>query len=145
MDAIEMLVRDHRDAKRAMEAVARGAGARRLTLFEALKRDLELHERLEELVFYPALHAHSKKASFAAKDQQALEGVTAALAPLAEIPVDGPQWEPLFRCLQDAVLKHAADQEALLFVKVRKMLTPAELEDLADKMKVGPPEASPTA
>jgi hypothetical protein len=141
MDAIEMLVRDHKDAKRAMEAVGRSSGARKKALFETLKRELELHDRLEELVFYPALHAHSKKASFAVKDQQAQDGVTASLAQLSDLAVDEADWEPMFRSLQDAVQKHASDQEALLFTKVRKMMTPAELEDLADKMKVGPPSA----
>jgi hypothetical protein len=140
MDAIEMLVRDHKDAKRAMEAVVRSAGARKKTLFDTLKRELELHDRLEELVFYAALHAHSKKASFAVKDQQAQDGMAASLAQLAELPVDEPDWEPMFRSLQDAVHKHAADQE-VLFAKVRKMMSAAELEDLADKMKVGPPSA----
>ena len=145
MDAIEMLVRDHKDAKRAMEAVGRSTGDRRKTLFEALRRELETHDRLEELVFYPALHAHSKKASFAVKDQQAQDGVTASLAQLSDLAVDEADWDPMFRSLQDAVQKHAADQEQLLFVKVRKMMSSAELEDLADRMKVGPPDPSAPA
>jgi len=135
MDAIAMLEKDHKGAKKVLEEIAKSTGAKRKTLFTALKGELEAHDRLEEEVFYPAVQANPKAAGFALQDKQAHVAVEAALAKLASLPVDDLSWTPTFNAMKQQLLKHVADEETNIFVKIRKLLSTTELTALGEKMK----------
>ena len=63
MDAIKLLKEDHDRFKELLkegEKTSDRAVVSRAKLFETLKRELQIHERMEEEVLYPALKKHSK-------------------------------------------------------------------------------------
>jgi hemerythrin superfamily protein len=100
---------------------------------------LEAHDRLEELVFYPALKAIPKAAGFAEKHAEAHEGMEQAMSQLDGLPMDDVDWAPIFRSMQDHLLKHVVDEESHLFAKLRKLLSPQELDALSERMHAAIP------
>ena len=135
MDAIGILEKDHKDAKQVMEEISRSSGEKKKKLFDALKRELEMHDAIEETIFYPSVLANAKTLSLPAQDKKAHKVVEAALAELAKLPVDDPTWNRNFNAMQDKLFKHVADEESIFFVKIREVLSATELVELGEKMK----------
>jgi iron-sulfur cluster repair protein YtfE (RIC family) len=135
MDAIGMLEKDHKDAKRLMDEISLSIGPQKKKLFEGLKRALETHDELEESIFYPTVLAHPKTSSFPVRDKEAHQVVEKALEQLAIMPMEGPDWARAFDAMKEKLLKHVADEEQVLFIKIREVLSATELVELGDKMK----------
>jgi hemerythrin superfamily protein len=135
MNAIEMLEQDHQGAKKVMEDILISSGTKKKQLFTALMHELEVHDSIEEEIFYPAVLSNPKTASFPAQDVEAHRSVEAALARLAKLSVEDPAWTPSFSAMRSALLKHVDDEEKVFFVKIREVLSAAELDALGVKMK----------
>lgn len=135
MDAIEMLKKEHKGAKGVMEEIIKLSGAKRKKLFETLKGELEIHDKVEEQIFYPAVQNNPKASSFPGVDKKAHEEVEAALAALDKVPVEDKNWITSFKAMQTALLKHVADEETRIFVTIRTILSNDELMQLGDRMK----------
>lgn len=137
MDAIEMLKSEHKGAKRAMEQILKSPTVRIRRLFEALSKELETHDRIEEQIFYPAVLSHPKASAFPAMDKKAHLEVEAALKSLEKLAVESKEWIPAFKVMQEKLLKHVSDEENNFFVAIRASLNSAELNELGEKMKNG--------
>jgi iron-sulfur cluster repair protein YtfE (RIC family) len=134
MDAIEQLVKDHVDAKNAMDVIAQSWGDKKLELFKALKKDLEIHNGLEEDLFFPAVRQKPSASALGAQDQQAHAAVEQALDRLSQLMIDDPDWIPTFNAMREQLLKHVGDEESVYFQKVREALTSEELHGLGRRM-----------
>jgi len=137
MDAIEMLKKEHAGATEAMEAIVKSPAAKMKALFDALSKDLEIHDHIEETIFYPAIAANPKAAAFPALDKAAHREVEEALAKLKTLPVESKDWIPAFKAMQSKLLKHISDEETKFFVAIRGVLTATELGTLGEKMASG--------
>lgn len=135
MNAVDLLIKDHLAAKKAMEQIARSKGPRKMELFLALKSELTMHDSLEEEIFYPAVESHPRIKGFKAKDKDAHAVVEAALERLAGLPVDDEDWDADFEAMRNRLMKHVSDEETNYFVKVRQELSAGELDALGKKME----------
>lgn len=135
MDAIVFLETEHLGAKKAMEQISNSPTLKKKQLFLALKMELEMHDKLEETIFYPAVLANPKTKGFPGIDKQAHLAVEQALDKLTIMPADDAAWTHNFDSMRKALLQHVADEETHLFVKIRESLDQAELNAIGDKMK----------
>jgi hemerythrin superfamily protein len=63
MDAIQLLIEDHRKVKKLLdelESTTERGIKTRTELFAKIKQELTVHEIIEEEIFYPELKAHPK-------------------------------------------------------------------------------------
>lgn len=134
MDAIEMLEKEHAGARKAMEAVAAAPVELRMKLFGELKRELEMHDRIEEEIFYPAAQSFAKTADLPAQDSAAHRQVEDALAILAGFDAKAPQWSIDFSAMQQKLLLHIADEEGRFFPRIREAMSASELGLLGGRM-----------
>lgn len=134
MNAIDFLEKEHKGAKKVMVEISVSSGAKRQDLFKALKQELEGHDSLEEDIFYPGVLSHPKAAALSSGDKAAHRAVESILATLDEMPADDPQWVPTFSGMRSKLEAHIADEEGNLFVKIRKALSPADLDALGAKL-----------
>jgi iron-sulfur cluster repair protein YtfE (RIC family) len=134
MNAIDLLEKDHQGAKKVLGEISQLSGTKKKELFSALKHELETHDRIEEDIFYPAVLAHPNASALSAGDKAAHEAVETALDKLAGMKIDDPNWAPAFNAMQAKLVAHIKDEETNLFVKIRKALSPAELDALGVKM-----------
>jgi hypothetical protein len=61
MDALELLKQDHQRVKKLFEQSERTKDTKQQKqMFKEIKSELDLHTRIEETIFYPAMEEHEE-------------------------------------------------------------------------------------
>ncbi|PYQ49869.1 MAG: hemerythrin [Acidobacteria bacterium] len=138
MDATTLLKNDH-DAVRALFRAFAEAGAdavSRRTLYRTIRQELQLHSRLEEQVFYPAvMRVRAEPAREAVRealeDHHVMDGL---LAELDQLEPEDASYSEKMRALQASVERHIEEEESAMFAQARIHLTDERLERLGRDM-----------
>ncbi|HXF32982.1 MAG TPA: hemerythrin domain-containing protein [Candidatus Acidoferrales bacterium] len=135
-DALTLLVADHRkveDLFRSAQSSFTPADLDRITI--SLARELTVHAKIEEEMFYPAVRERSRGN---ARDQSLIECSYVEHAEVRELvaqmqAADGER-STILRQLQDAVEEHNEEEENDLFPEVRRLFDADELALLGSRM-----------
>ncbi len=134
MDAIDLLVRQHREMEAAMKQVLEaGDDSQTKALFEKVGDQLTTHLTSEEEVFYPAVKAKRTEDILL----ESLEEHLSLKRLLADLLLLGPSektFEPKFKVLKEQAEHHHKEEEEHLFPKVKKILDGAQRESLGKEM-----------
>jgi len=138
MDATALLKNDH-DAVRALFRAFAEAGTdavSRRTLYKTIRQELQLHSRLEEQVFYPAvMRVRADPAREAVRealeDHHVMDGL---LAELDQLEPEDASYSEKMRALQTSVERHIEEEEGAMFAQARIHLTDERLERLGRDM-----------
>lgn len=139
MNAIEMLVEQHREMEAALKGVAEaGDGARRPRFLESADV-LMSHLTIEEEHFYPAVRAKRTEEILleGLEEHLSLKRLIADLLALAE---DDEHFDPKFHVLKEQAEHHHEEEEEKLFPKVARLMSPQELERLGATMEAAQAE-----
>jgi hypothetical protein len=138
MDALELLKADHDKVKKMLtegdETTERGEKTR-TELFMRLKSELEVHERIEEEVFYPALKAHPKAKEIALEGYEEHHVVDQIMGELEATPVTDETWGAKFTVAKENLEHHIEEEEGEMFTKARQAFSKQELEELGARMQ----------
>jgi hypothetical protein len=135
VDAIKLLIEDHQEARKTMEAIDGASGPAKKALFAVLTRGLKIHDRIEENIFYPAVRGNLETAGYTPADRESHLSVEKSILRLKALSVDDPHWSSSFDLMRSHLLRHIADEETHLFLKIRDFFDPAKLEELGKRMK----------
>ena len=95
MDALKLLEDDHAKVKKLMEEIEptteRGVKTRE-ELFTKLRAELEIHEAIEEEIFYPALKEHPKAKDLVLEAYEEHNVVDTLMGELSSMPFDDERW-----------------------------------------------------
>lgn len=153
MDAIKLLIQDHRRVERLFKEYERAgerAHTRKARIAEAVIRELSIHASIEEQFLYPAARELSEKLD----DQvlEALEEHHVAKATLAELDRMSPsdeRFDAKMTVLSESIRHHVDEEESDLFPKLKRLMAPEELSVLGEAMeaakKVAPTHPHPMA
>ena len=133
MDAIDMLVRQHREMERTMKQVLEAGDAEAKSLFTQVADHLTTHIASEEEVFYPAVRAKRTEDILLESLEEHLS-LKRLLADLLELELSDKTFEPKFKVLKEQAEHHHKEEEENLFPKVKKLLDGAQREKLGDEM-----------
>ncbi|MFP5376464.1 MAG: hemerythrin domain-containing protein [Acidimicrobiia bacterium] len=127
-DVVDLLVAQHREARRLFSEVeAGGAGA--IESFECLVRLLAVHETAEEEVVYPALRSVGAEGERVAEARTAEEDeAKKALSGLEGLGVDGEGFAARFQAFRADVVAHAEAEEREVFPLLRRSLDGDKLD-----------------
>ena len=95
MDAIALLKADHDKVKKMLaegEATTERAEKTRTELFDTLKAEMLIHERIEEEIFYPALKSHPKARDIVLEGYEEHHVVDEIMGELETTPVTDETW-----------------------------------------------------
>lgn len=127
MDAVQLIRQDHEKVKNLFfdfEMAPAGQPEQRRHLAEQIIRELMVHERIEEEIFYPAFRdAMGKRAQ--GDVEHALEEhhlVDTLIAQLTAIDLNDPDFEGLMRVLRENVEHHIQDEEESMLTKARDVM-----------------------
>jgi hemerythrin-like domain-containing protein len=137
MDAIELLLEDHRRFRRLMselEPTTERAVKTRGELFADLKRQLIAHETIEEEIFYPTLKEHPKAREIVLEGYEEHHVVDLLLGELSELAVDDESWGAKAKVMIENVEHHLEEEEGDMFKKARQVFDDGELQQLGDAM-----------
>jgi iron-sulfur cluster repair protein YtfE (RIC family) len=136
VDPTQLLKKQHRGVEDLFKKIDRTEEAdERRKLLHELAQDLELHMRIEETMFYPAVRElETKKA-----DEMVLEAyeehavVKLVVAKLPEVDVEDERFEAKMSVLQELIEHHVEEEEKEMF-KLAKKLGAEELDELGERM-----------
>ena len=142
MDALTLLEQDHQKVKKIMgeieKTTERGVKTRE-ELFTKLVKELMVHEKIEEQIFYPAVKdaATTKKLEdIVTESFEEHHFVNVVIAEIKETAFDAEEWGAKFSVMMENIEHHAfEEEEGEMFPKVRKLFSKAELEDLGAQME----------
>jgi hemerythrin superfamily protein len=133
MDAIDMLITQHRGMEAALKAVLDAPDDRRRRLFETAADILMSHVLIEEQHFYPAVQAKRTQDTLLESLEEHLS-LKRLVADLTTLSASDEHFEPKLHVLKEQAEHHHEEEEKKLFPAVRKMLSKVELEALGDAM-----------
>lgn len=137
-DPIALLQSDHRHFEKLLdegEETTERAKKGRREILDALTSELNVHEALEEKVFYPALKPHAEAHDLVLESFQEHHVADQIVKELHELEKDDEQWGAKFKVLKENVTHHISEEENKLFPVARGVLKKEELLALGAKMR----------
>ena len=137
MHAISLLEADHREIKRLLrelEPTTERGVKTRADLFGRLKRELSVHEVIEEEIFYPALKQHPRARDIVLEGLEEHGVVDILLGELEALPVDDETWGAKASVMAENVEHHIEEEDGDMFVKARQVFDRGELDELGNAM-----------
>ena len=133
MNAVDLLVSQHRRIEASLKQVLDAEGAERSRCFAEVGDLLTVHITSEEDLFYPAVRARRTEDILLESLEEHLS-LKRLLSDLLELAPDAQTFVPKFKVLKEQSEHHHEEEEANLFPKVRTLLDEAELEALGTQM-----------
>ena len=137
MHALKLLEQDHRLVERILaegETTTERGEKTRAELFARLKRELVIHEQMEEEVLYPALKEVSKARDLALEAYEEHHVVDEILAELEMTPVSDETWGAKFKVAKENLEHHIEEEEGEMWKLARDAFSAEELEDMGNRM-----------
>lgn len=138
MNAFTLLKGDHKKVAGILEKIdsttERGVKTRE-DLFTQLKSELDVHTRIEETIFYPALEEADETRDITLEAFEEHRLVKQLLGELESMPKDDEQWTAKFTVLKENIEHHVEEEEGEMFKKARKVLSEEEAETLGTRME----------
>lgn len=106
-------------------------------IFRTLKEDLQIHARIEEELFYPAVvRVRSQEARAVVRngleEHQILEGL---IAEIEQMDAGDQGYDERFAALRENVERHLRDEEEFIFAQAQSHLSEARLEKIGSDMQ----------
>jgi len=138
MNAFELLKTDHETVAGLLEKIdqttERGVKTRE-ELFARLKTELDVHAKIEELIFYPALETAEETRDITLEAYEEHRLVKQLLSELETMPKDDEKWTARFTVLKENVEHHVEEEEDELFKKARQVLSKEDIETLGIRLQ----------
>ncbi|MDO8954547.1 MAG: hemerythrin domain-containing protein [Gammaproteobacteria bacterium] len=136
MEATKLLKKDHAKVKQILEELvdttARSTVKRR-ELLQTLKQELDIHEKVEEKLFYPKLKPGDKEQILEAYEEHHL--VDKLLAEIENTEVTDEHWKAKITVLQENLLHHIKEEEHEIFPRAHKELGEKVLNKMGEDIQ----------
>lgn len=141
MDAIELLLSDHKKVRELLSQLT-GTTSRaektRTDLLQKITMEIEVHAKIEEEIFYPALREAGKKDEeemyFEALEEHRAAG-DLVLPDLLNTEVTSEKFSGRAKVLKELVEHHIEEEEEEMFPRVRELLSQDQLSELGEQMQ----------
>jgi hypothetical protein len=138
MNAFQLLKEDHQKVSgifQQLEPTTERAEKTRTELFAKLKEELDIHARIEESIFYPAIKQAAETREIVLEGFEEHHVVKMLLKELESMPVDTEEWAAKLKVLQENVEHHVEEEEGEMFQKARQVITEEEINELGARME----------
>jgi len=131
--ATEVLSEHHEMLRRLFERMLAtpGGDPRRHELMRTLASELDIHEAVEDAIFYPAVHPVSEDVEIAYAEHGVLADLLAATV---KLPMASPEFGEHLLALQAAFQHHAGSEERSMFVQAQR-LSAGRLRELGHELE----------
>ena len=137
MKATELLRSAHQLFRRLFAEHRGSSPEKKREIFRTLKKELEIHAKIEEELFYPAVvKLRSGEARAIVRDgleeHQALEGMLAEIDQMDELD---QRYDERIAALSESLELHLRDEEERIFAQAVSHLSEARLEKIGSDMQ----------
>ena len=148
MNAFQLLKEDHKKVAGIFEKLEptteRGVKTRE-ELFTQLKGELDVHAKIEETIFYPALREADKTHDIILEGYEEHKVIKTLLAELDSLAKDDEKWGAKLKVLQENVEHHVEEEEGEMFTGARKVLSKEQTEELGLRLEAAKKEQKKAA
>lgn len=144
MDAIALLKADHDKVKKLLaelETTTERGVKTREALYTTIRREMTVHEIVEEEIFYPTLKEHPRAAEIVLEGYEEHHVVDLLMGEMDRLPMDDEQWGAKAKVMKENIEHHIEEEEGDMFPKARQIFDRAELEALGEQMAARKKEA----
>jgi hemerythrin-like domain-containing protein len=138
MDALSLLKEDHQKVKKMLGELdlttERGVKTRE-DLFSKLKEELQVHETIEEEIFYPALKEHPKAKELVLEAYEEHNVVDTVMSEIEGVAYDDERWGAKMTVLKENLEHHIEEEETEMFKQARQVFEREELDELGSRME----------
>lgn len=138
MNAFQLLKEDHQKVSgifQQLEPTTERAEKTRTELFAKLKEELDIHAKIEESIFYPAIKEAAETREIVLEGFEEHHVIKMLLNELDAMPVDTEQWTAKLKVLQENVEHHVEEEEGEMFQSAREVLSGDEINQLGTQME----------
>jgi hemerythrin superfamily protein len=137
MNAIDLLMNDHKEASGLMEQIELADKGDRSAkeLFTQLKQALTLHTQMEEQIFYPALRSFDETKDMIPEAFEEHQEVKDLLAEMAALSPGNDEFMDKLTELRESVDHHVEEEENEMFPKAKKALGNTRLQEMGRQME----------
>ncbi|MBN9388075.1 MAG: hemerythrin domain-containing protein [Chloroflexi bacterium] len=136
MDAIELLLSDHRKVDSIFQQFEKGGNSDEFArLFAQLKEELTVHTQIEEEIFYPAARNNPDTANLVAEAYQEQAEVKNLLGQVESMDNTSTEWGQRMTEIMRDVQAHVQMEETEMFPKVRQAFDTTTLEQLGQQLQ----------
>lgn len=137
MNAIELLMQDHKEAAGLMDQLETADKGDRSAknVFLQLKDALTMHTQAEEQVFYPALKNHEETRDMIPESLEEHQEVDQILEEMSGLNPGNDDFMNKLTELRDAVEHHVEEEESEMFPKAEKILGESRLQEMGRQMQ----------
>lgn len=138
MNAFTLLKTDHETVAgilASIEETTERAVKGRDELFARLKAELDLHARIEEEIFYPALEEAEETRDVTLEAYEEHRLVKQLLSELEAESKDTEEWTAKFTVLKENIEHHVEEEEGEMFKQARSVLSEEEIETLGNRLQ----------
>ena len=138
MNALQLLEDDHKKVKKLLDEADETdekAVETRQELFSRIKVEMEVHEAIEEEIFYPALKGHPDAKEVVLEGYEEHHVVDRIMGDLEDVAFDDERWAAKFAVMKENIEHHIEEEEGEMFDAARRILSDAELDELGDRMQ----------
>jgi hemerythrin-like domain-containing protein len=134
---LKLLKDDHGKVKKLLgeleSTTERGVKTRK-DLFAKVKRELTVHEAIEEEIFYPALKEHPKTKEITLEAYEEHHVVDTVMAEIEAVAFDDETWGAKFTVMKENLEHHIEEEEGEMFKQAKQVFDRDELERLGESM-----------
>ena len=134
MNSLTLLRKDHREVKDLLKQASDADTAQKQKIFEQIKSELQVHEAIEEEIFYPALKEHPKTKELALEAYEEHHVVDQVISELDALSPDDETWDAKFSVMEENLKHHINEEEREMFEQAQNVFSDEELEQLGDRM-----------
>ena len=138
MNAIQLLKADHEKVSgifEQLEPTTERAQKTREELFGKLKQELDIHAKIEESIFYPAIKQAAETRDIVLEGFEEHHVIKMLLNELDSMPVDTEQWTAKLKVLKENVEHHVEEEEGEMFPKAKDVLEEEQIDQLGTQME----------
>jgi hemerythrin-like domain-containing protein len=145
VNALTMLRKDHDEVKELLKQASDAETTEKQELFTKIKAELEVHETIEEEIFYPALKEHPKTKELALEGYEEHDVVDYVMSELAALSPQDETWDAKFKVMEENLKHHINEEEREMFEQAKKVFSDDELEELAERMEQRKSQLQPSS
>jgi hemerythrin-like domain-containing protein len=135
MNAFDLLKADHQKVAELFDRLEAASGQAKLSVFQQINSELEVHTHIEEKIFYPAVEGPQETHALTLEAYEEHKVVKRLLAELSEATAADDQWQAKAKVLRENVEHHVEEEENELFDKAKDVLSDEEIETLGQRME----------
>ena len=138
MNVLKLLKKDHSDVQSLFgkfDRTGKSAHDKKNELFSKIRRELQLHSRAEEEIFYPALKAlNGQGRSLVAEALKQHKDIDELLTQISRLKTTDNNFDEKMETLIENVDHHIEEEEGEIFQFAEENCSGEQLEELAGQM-----------